>query len=216
VSATLIYAVESDLEGGDFGSIPVAMWWALTTITTVGYGDMVPQTVLGKLMGCWTMVGGTLIVSISVAIVTSSFEEQYRHRSEAAKLVRAMKTQRFNAATHASDCAEVDVGHDKLLHSLHDMERSTAAFMDDLDVEIRTVVMAECDLDRNFTDEMLRRTPPGAMLESLRSQKAAFVQAAKSLVELRSLNADMAKLLSHDQLRNRNRPEIISRRASVL
>merc|ERR1712113_1326000 len=76
------------------GNIPSAMWWALTTITTVGYGDMVPQTVAGKCIGSLTMVGGTIIVSLSVATITSSFTEQYRHKTEAAKLEKVLRMRR--------------------------------------------------------------------------------------------------------------------------
>merc|ERR1719188_2807111 len=100
ISGTLAYAAESEAgHPGAFVSIPAAMWWSMTTITTVGYGDMVPMTVPGKVVGCLTMVGGTLIVSVSVAMITSSFTEQYRQRSEKAKLEKAMRVTRMRTAT---------------------------------------------------------------------------------------------------------------------
>merc|ERR1719188_2358127 len=90
MAATLVYAAEQDVVDGEFTSLPASMWWALTTITTVGYGDMVPTTIAGRLMGAATMVAGTLIVTLSVAVVTSSFTEEYRQRTEVASVKKAL------------------------------------------------------------------------------------------------------------------------------
>ncbi len=51
ISATGIYIVEGDIHPKEFGSIPRALWWATVTLTTVGYGDVVPITGLGRALG---------------------------------------------------------------------------------------------------------------------------------------------------------------------
>ncbi|CAE6909195.1 Shal [Symbiodinium natans] len=91
ISATVVYAVESDQPNTDFDSIPAAMWWSMSTISTVGYGDMVPETAAGKVIGGASMLGGILITSIAVAVITTTFTENYQqkcHRMEAKKLNR--------------------------------------------------------------------------------------------------------------------------------
>lgn len=58
VSASLLYVVEGDGQPDAFGSIPRAMWWSMATLTTVGYGDIVPLTVLGRVLATFTAVMG--------------------------------------------------------------------------------------------------------------------------------------------------------------
>jgi len=47
-SSSAVYLVEHQLEGSQFTSIPSSIWWSCITITTVGYGDLIPDTVIGK------------------------------------------------------------------------------------------------------------------------------------------------------------------------
>eukprot|EP00746_Dinoflagellata_sp_MGD_P163972 gnl/MRDRNA2_/MRDRNA2_92335_c0_seq1.p1 gnl/MRDRNA2_/MRDRNA2_92335_c0~~gnl/MRDRNA2_/MRDRNA2_92335_c0_seq1.p1 ORF type:complete len:502 (-),score=103.72 gnl/MRDRNA2_/MRDRNA2_92335_c0_seq1:60-1565(-) len=61
----------------DFPSITATFWWAVVTMTTVGYGDQVPRTGLGRAVGCFAMICGILLISLPVAIVGSKFQEVY-------------------------------------------------------------------------------------------------------------------------------------------
>lgn len=61
----------------DFPSITTTFWWAVVTMTTVGYGDQVPRTGLGRIVGCFAMICGILLISLPVAIVGSKFQEAY-------------------------------------------------------------------------------------------------------------------------------------------
>merc|ERR1719359_1808269 len=61
----------------DFPSITATFWWAVVTMTTVGYGDQVPRTGLGRIVGCFAMICGILLISLPVAIVGSKFQEAY-------------------------------------------------------------------------------------------------------------------------------------------
>lgn len=65
---TIMYVVESGEEG--FTSIPQSIYWAIVTITTVGYGDMVPHTVLGKFISSFAMILGYAIIAVPTGIVT--------------------------------------------------------------------------------------------------------------------------------------------------
>jgi voltage-gated potassium channel len=81
VAASFAYMAERNVQPDKFGSIPEAMWWAVETITTVGYGDAIPQTALGRIIGGLTMIGGILMIALPVAIIGSSFAEVVRQRS---------------------------------------------------------------------------------------------------------------------------------------
>merc|ERR1711981_1424063 len=91
LSATLVYALEHDVRGTQFLSIPAAMWWSMATLTTVGYGDMTPSTICGKIVGAATMLWGVVIVSASVAVITTTFTEQYNKTINLQKIVRSMR-----------------------------------------------------------------------------------------------------------------------------
>ena len=65
---TLMYVVEGTESG--FTSIPQSIYWAIVTITTVGYGDMVPVTVLGKFISSFIMITGYAIIAVPTGIIT--------------------------------------------------------------------------------------------------------------------------------------------------
>ncbi len=58
ISSTFLYMVEGEGQPDDFGSIPRAMWWSIATLTTVGYGDAIPHTVIGRILAGFTAITG--------------------------------------------------------------------------------------------------------------------------------------------------------------
>jgi len=56
------------------------MWWAIVTLTTTGYGDAVPQTIWGRLLAGWVMVGGIAVSALWAAIIANAFSEELRRR----------------------------------------------------------------------------------------------------------------------------------------
>ena len=77
-----MYLIEKDIQPETFGSIPAAMWWAMATLTTVGYGDAIPITPAGKLFGsCITLIGVGM-VALPAGILASGFSEQLRRSRE--------------------------------------------------------------------------------------------------------------------------------------
>jgi voltage-gated potassium channel len=80
-ASTTIYFLERDAQPDKFGSVPAAAWWALATLTTVGYGDVVPATPLGKVVGGIVMLLGVGMVALPVAIIATGFsQESNRHQ----------------------------------------------------------------------------------------------------------------------------------------
>lgn len=80
-ASTTIYFLEREAQPDKFGSVPAAAWWALATLTTVGYGDVVPVTPLGKVVGGIVMLLGVGMVALPVAIIATGFsQESNRHQ----------------------------------------------------------------------------------------------------------------------------------------
>lgn len=70
----------------DFNSIPLGLWWALVTMTTVGYGDMVPKTYVGMFVGALCALAGVLTIALPVPVIVSNFAMYYSHTQARAKL----------------------------------------------------------------------------------------------------------------------------------
>lgn len=81
-SAVVLYFVESGAQPEAFGSIPRAVWWAVATLTTVGYGDVYPITALGKLCAGVIALIGVAIVALPAGILAGGFIEEFRARRE--------------------------------------------------------------------------------------------------------------------------------------
>jgi voltage-gated potassium channel len=79
-AAAAMHAAEGARQPDKFGTIPSAMWWAITTLTTVGYGDEVPVTFLGRLIAGCTMVMGLGILALPVGIVANGFMNSIHQR----------------------------------------------------------------------------------------------------------------------------------------
>ena len=86
LSASGIYLIEHDIQPKKFGSIPAAMWWAITTLSTVGYGDVTPITPMGKFFGGMITLLGMGMVALPAGILASSFSEQAHQRRETYRL----------------------------------------------------------------------------------------------------------------------------------
>ena len=80
VAATVIYFFEYEAQPDSFESIPQSLWWAITTMATVGYGDMAPITPIGRLIGGIAMVFGIAMFAVPAGILASGFAEELRKR----------------------------------------------------------------------------------------------------------------------------------------
>ena len=80
MSATVIYYAEHDAQPEVFSSIPSSMWWSVATLTTVGYGDAYPVTVLGKIVASFIAILGIGMFALPAGILGSSFMEEFAER----------------------------------------------------------------------------------------------------------------------------------------
>ncbi len=79
-AASFVYLLERETQPEDFASIPHAMWWALATLTTVGYGDVTPVTLGGRLFGAIIMILGIGMFALPTGILATGFAREIRKR----------------------------------------------------------------------------------------------------------------------------------------
>lgn len=79
-ASSSIYFLERDIQPQAFASIPHAMWWGMTTLTTVGYGDVVPLSVPGKILGVIIMITGIGMFALPTGILASAFAEEAKRK----------------------------------------------------------------------------------------------------------------------------------------
>ncbi len=82
IAASGIYLIEHDVQPDEFGSIPQAMWWAMATLTTVGYGDVTPITNGGKFFGGLITIISMGMVALPTGILASGFNVQMHRREQ--------------------------------------------------------------------------------------------------------------------------------------
>lgn len=80
ISATVMYLLERAAQPDKFASIPDAMYWAMVTLATVGYGDVVPITPAGKVAAGFVIIAGLIFFALPVAIIATSFLAEMRRR----------------------------------------------------------------------------------------------------------------------------------------
>jgi voltage-gated potassium channel len=80
VAASLMHLAEASIQPTKLGTIPDAFWWAIVTIGTIGYGDVVPVTALGKLIATGTIFAGLVLMALPVGIIATAFAEQIHRR----------------------------------------------------------------------------------------------------------------------------------------
>ncbi len=78
ISASLVYFAEHVAQPAVFTSIPKTFWWAVVTVTTVGYGDMIPITIIGKVLTAIIALAGIALFALPAGIITAGFLEESR------------------------------------------------------------------------------------------------------------------------------------------
>jgi voltage-gated potassium channel len=96
-AGTLAYLVERDVQPETFGSVPTALWWAVVTLTTTGYGDAVPVTLAGRLLGGCVMICGIALFALWAGILANGFAEELKRRDLQRTWDLVTKVPLFNA-----------------------------------------------------------------------------------------------------------------------
>lgn len=102
IAAMMLYFIEGSSKPEQFGSITRAMWWAIVTLTTVGYGDVYPETALGRVAAGLVALAGIGIVAMPTGILASAFAEEFRER-HVAKQMKTKAPEKANAAAAPKD-----------------------------------------------------------------------------------------------------------------
>lgn len=111
--ATLLHIVEGDIQPEAFGSIPRALWWSVITLTTVGYGDAYPITILGKFIGGVLALSGVAFVAMPTGIIAAAFSDAMQERRD--KKIQEMRE-------HLARLDEID---ENVVAKLEKLERAS-------------------------------------------------------------------------------------------
>ncbi|XP_072308686.1 A-type voltage-gated potassium channel KCND3-like isoform X2 [Eucyclogobius newberryi] len=94
IFATVMFYAEKGSSSTKFTSIPASFWYTIVTMTTLGYGDMVPKTIAGKIFGSICSLSGVLVIALPVPVIVSNFSRIY-HQNQRADKRRAQKKTRL-------------------------------------------------------------------------------------------------------------------------
>ncbi|KAK3101571.1 hypothetical protein FSP39_004549 [Pinctada imbricata] len=132
VFGVLIFYAEQiyEVDSNKFTDIPIGFYWAVVTMTTLGYGDFAPKTLFGYMVGAACAVCGLLMLSLPVPIIVSNFTLYYSHAQAKMKLPKKSKNFMANAANMLKECSigtltppESASSLSGSLHSIHILER---------------------------------------------------------------------------------------------
>ena len=105
-ASSLMHLIEHEAQPDAFGSIPAAMWWAVVTLTTVGYGDAAPVTPLGQLLGGFVTILGVGTFALPAGILASGFAQEVKRREFIVSWDVVAKVPLFGSLT-AAQIAEI-------------------------------------------------------------------------------------------------------------
>lgn len=135
-------------------TIPACWWWGTVSMTTVGYGDVVPVTVAGKLAASGCILGGTLVVALPITIIFNKFSHFYRRQKALEASVRN-NNHRKNGEEELEDDEEQSDGDSQCLDNDDGIEE------DDVDYEDEGGVINYSYVEHpSFTSTLKRKEPP--------------------------------------------------------
>ncbi|XP_015258020.1 PREDICTED: potassium voltage-gated channel subfamily D member 3-like isoform X1 [Cyprinodon variegatus] len=126
IFATVMFYAEKGSSSTKFTSIPASFWYTIVTMTTLGYGDMVPKTIAGKIFGSICSLSGVLVIALPVPVIVSNFSRIYHQNQRADKRRAQKKTRlaRIRIAKSGSANAFLQSKHNGLLNELLELTGS--------------------------------------------------------------------------------------------
>ncbi|XP_078075962.1 A-type voltage-gated potassium channel KCND2 isoform X2 [Mustelus asterias] len=117
IFATVMFYAEKGSTATKFTSIPAAFWYTIVTMTTLGYGDMVPKTIAGKIFGSICSLSGVLVIALPVPVIVSNFSRIYHQnqRADKRKAQKKARLARIRVAKTGSANAFMQSKHNGLL-----------------------------------------------------------------------------------------------------
>src|SRR5262249_25491513 len=110
--ASIMHVIERHAQPDKFGTIPDAMWWAIVTLGTIGYGDVVPVTALGRVVTSVTIFVGLIMIALPIGIVATAFADEIHRRDFVVTWGMVARVPLF-AELEATDIADIM----RLLHA---------------------------------------------------------------------------------------------------
>jgi voltage-gated potassium channel len=109
LSSGVMYLLERDVQPQIFSSLPKSLWWGIVTMATVGYGDMTPVTVLGRIFGGFVMLLGIAMFAVPTGILATGFATEFRRRDFVVTWQAVAKVPLFAGldASHISEIARL-------------------------------------------------------------------------------------------------------------
>ncbi|XP_060746068.1 potassium voltage-gated channel subfamily D member 2 isoform X1 [Tachysurus vachellii] len=197
IFATVMFYAEKGSNSSKFTSIPAAFWYTIVTMTTLGYGDMVPKTIMGKIFGSICSLSGVLVIALPVPVIVSNFSRIY-HQSQRAEKRRAQKASK--EAGKALVCKTNPTFETQHHHLLHCLEKTTNhEFVDEntYETSCMEVSMVKPSTSRSSS---LSSSPHGLTCCSRRNKRKSFNVPNSNMTGCRR---DSVQELSTIQIRER-------------
>jgi len=105
ILGTLVYALENEVNPS-FSNIPESVYWAIVTLSTVGYGDIAPVTVAGKIIASIIMIMGYSIIAVPTGIITAEMRPSKEVKTNTQHCANCSKDNHENGAKYCSECGE--------------------------------------------------------------------------------------------------------------
>ncbi|XP_018408578.1 PREDICTED: potassium voltage-gated channel subfamily D member 2 [Nanorana parkeri] len=194
IFATVMFYAEKGSMNSKFTSIPAAFWYTIVTMTTLGYGDMVPKTIAGKIFGSICSLSGVLVIALPVPVIVSNFSRIYHQnqRSDKRKAQKKSRLARIRVAKSGSANAYLQSKRNGILnegtredpnktgstfatqhhHLLHCLEKTTNhEFVDDQTYDDNGMEVSTINKPRNHSPSMLSHRDGGSFCCTRRNKK---------------------------------------------
>jgi voltage-gated potassium channel len=195
LAASLMYLAEREVQPDKLGTIPLALWWAVTTLGTTGYGDVVPVTVIGRVIASLTIMSALVMVALPVGLVASAFAQQIHRRDFMVTWGMVARVPLFEGLT-AAEIADIS----RLLSSQNFDAGETIVHRGDPAESMFFVCSGEVEVD---LDGERKRLGPGHFFGEvavLRRARRSGTVIAATRCQLLALDAgDLRTLMQRDQ-----------------